>query len=119
MSRSKHWRPEAGIVLAAGLGSRMRPLTDQVPKPLVRLKGRALIDHVLDRLATAGIIRGFDVDTSHFTGNYPPACRIEACAAEGDPGEGTAWTEIPPSSTSTIWPTRSRSTCVNARARKS
>lgn len=57
MSRSKHWRPEAGIVLAAGLGSRMRPLTDQVPKPLVRLKGRALIDHVLDRLATAGIAR--------------------------------------------------------------
>jgi len=57
MSRSKHWRPEVGIVLAAGLGSRMRPLTDQVPKPLVRLKGRALIDHVLDRLATAGVAR--------------------------------------------------------------
>ena len=57
MSRTAHWKPEAGIVLAAGLGSRMRPLTDQVPKPLVRLKGRALIDHVLDRLAAAGISR--------------------------------------------------------------
>lgn len=53
-------------------------------------------DYAVVRLATAGVIRGFDVDTSHFTGNYPPACRIEACNVKGDPGEGTAWTEILP-----------------------
>ena len=53
------------MVLAAGLGTRMLPLTEQRPKALVTVAGRALIDHVLDRLRDAGVERAV-VNVHHF-----------------------------------------------------
>jgi MurNAc alpha-1-phosphate uridylyltransferase len=70
--------PETAMVMAAGLGKRMRPLTATRPKPLVEVAGKALIDHVFDRLQRAGIARAVvnvhylaDTLQAHVTDRYP------------------------------------------------
>ncbi|HEX7694137.1 MAG TPA: sugar phosphate nucleotidyltransferase, partial [Sphingomonas sp.] len=49
--------PETAMVMAAGIGKRMRPLTATRPKPLIQVAGQTLLDHVFDRLRAAGIKR--------------------------------------------------------------
>jgi MurNAc alpha-1-phosphate uridylyltransferase len=71
--------PETAFVLAAGLGTRMRPLTDHVPKPLVPLAGRPLIDHVLARLAGAGVLRAV-VNVHHHADRLEAHLRARAGA---------------------------------------
>lgn len=53
-------------------------------------------DFCIVKLGLPGVIQGVDIDTSHFTGNYPPAASIEACRVAGDPDPATPWAEIVP-----------------------
>jgi N-acetyl-alpha-D-muramate 1-phosphate uridylyltransferase len=75
--------PKTAMVLAAGLGTRMRPLTLDRPKALVEIDGRAMIDHVLDRLAEAGVERAVvnvhafaDQMEAHLAGRVSPRILI-------------------------------------------
>ena len=84
------------MVLCAGLGTRMAPPANGLPKPLVALKGKTLVDHVLDRLAEAGVARAVanvhhkaDLIERHLQGRQAPAIDIsDERAALLDTGGG-------------------------------
>ena len=57
LKTQKTYIPETAMVLAAGRGSRLAPLTDRVPKPLTDVNGKPLIDHILERLIAVGVKR--------------------------------------------------------------
>lgn len=59
--------PARAMVFAAGLGTRMRPLSDVTPKPLIKVAGKPLIDHMLDRFAVAGVETAI-VNVHHLAG---------------------------------------------------
>ncbi len=65
------------MILAAGVGERMRPLTDHTPKPLLRAGGMPLIEHLIVRMAGAGL-RQIVVNVSHL------GEQIEAYCGNGD-----------------------------------
>lgn len=80
---------DTAMVMAAGLGKRMRPLTATQPKPLIRVAGRALIDHALDRMRDAGIVRAVvnvhylaDALEAHVLARSAPAIAISDERAE-------------------------------------
>lgn len=54
-------------------------------------------DSCIVRLGLPGTIKGVEIDTSHFTGNYPPAASLDACWSEADPGPDARWTTLVPS----------------------
>lgn len=76
--------PETAMILAAGLGKRMRPVTEDRPKPMVPVKGRPLIDPTLERLKAAGIKHvvvnlhhAGSVLREHLSGNMPDGMTVE------------------------------------------
>ena len=85
------------MVLAAGRGERLRPLTDSLPKPLFPVGGKALIDHVLDRLAEAGVEQAVvnlchlgDLIETHLSGRISPAIAFTHEPERLDTGGGVA-----------------------------
>lgn len=85
------------MVLAAGRGERLRPLTDSLPKPLFEVGGKALIDHVLDRLAEVGVTQAVvnlwhlgPLIEAHLAGRESPAVAFTHEPERLDTGGGVA-----------------------------
>lgn len=89
--------PERAMVLAAGFGTRMGALTAELPKPLLEVAGRALIDHALDHLAAVGVGRAVvnlhhlgGMIRSHLAGRTAPLIEFSEEAAILETGGGVA-----------------------------
>ena len=89
--------PRRAMVLAAGLGLRLRPITDDIPKPLVEVAGRAMLDRALDRLEAFGIERAVvnshylaDKIAAHLAGRATPVTEISHEEAVLDTGGGVS-----------------------------
>lgn len=67
-------RPRQALLLAAGLGTRLKPLTDRIPKCLVPIGGRPLLEHWLSRLASGGV-ESFVINTHYFADQVETFCR--------------------------------------------
>lgn len=85
------------MVLAAGLGKRLRPVTETIPKPLVEINGRTLLDHTIDRLALAEVDRVVvnihykaAMVASHLARRYHPSIELSAEPELLDTGGGVA-----------------------------
>jgi N-acetyl-alpha-D-muramate 1-phosphate uridylyltransferase len=88
-SQASAFPPSRAMVLAAGLGQRMRPITDRMPKPLVSIGGKPMLDHALDRLAEVGVTHAVvnvhhlaDQIERHVAGRQLPAVAISDERAE-------------------------------------
>jgi N-acetyl-alpha-D-muramate 1-phosphate uridylyltransferase len=75
--------PKTAMILAAGRGTRMRPISDTIPKPLLEIGGRTLLDHAIARLALAGVERivvnahyKADMIAAHLGGRSAPGIEI-------------------------------------------
>lgn len=87
--------PKRAMVLAAGRGERMRPLTNETPKPLIEVRGRSMIDRVLDRLEAAGVAEAVvnlhhlgDMIQAHLAGRERPSIEFSAETDLLDTGGG-------------------------------
>ncbi len=92
-----HKVPRRAMVLAAGRGERMRPLTDEMPKPLIEVRGRSMIDRVLDRLEAAGVAEVVvnlhhlgDMIQAHLAGRKRPKLKFSAEVDLLETGGGVA-----------------------------
>ena len=75
--------PHSAMVMAAGLGKRMRPLTATRPKPLIEVAGRSLLDRALDGVAAAGVAHAV-VNAHYFADQIEAAVKARKAPAHID-----------------------------------